>query len=807
MAVVGALLAMSVVSAPAHAEPAALSGTITSATTGQPIPGCAFVYDINDNWGGGYCTDESGQWTVDGLTAGTAYRVQIYASDDVHIGEWAQDADSFQTAAEFVAPATVDVALSPGAVLAGTITMADGDPVPANASVTIYDSRGDQVSYATPTDGQWRAVVSPGQYRVRFDAPPLQQWAFGKTTMADADPVTAVSGETARVDDTLPGIDEAPFEGTLRAADTGEPMDGCVYAYTADTREFRAGACTGEDASGQPGHWTIDGLPAATEYKFQFEAWDGTHVSEWGLDSGSFERAATYVGPATIDVSLELGATMSGTLTTFTGEPSTGSVTIHSVDDEYAQTPAWTSYDGTWSALLRPGSYVVEFTSGNIQQWAVGSPDRQGARLYTLAGGDTVAVDDQLAGMGTVSGTVTSDVDGSPVEGACVSVVPWPVDLDSPTSNGEACTDETGRYSVKVSGEGTFTAEIRDPSGRFAGEYHGNTGTASESSSFELGESTAVTVDASLALGATITGLAVDAKLGTPIENVCPAPYSDHWGPYAKWTTIECTGADGRWTVRGLPAGSFAIEVGGDASSDYVPAWTFKADSQATAELVPVSAGETKSVRAVRLAPGGTLTGVITDPSGDPVVGAFVDASGNFPGRAGPGEGRHVAQTDSSGHYAIKGLPAGDYRPIVYAADYDAFAPEWSGDAASPDRAEPISVKSAKMSTFSAQVAPGARVTGDAVRTDGAPETRFLDGDVVDLQGRTIGSLFWDGTSLRSTALPPGDYQLVLHYDAGRRHYWFDGARSPAEATTVHLTRGEEKSITFHVPWTPSDEG
>jgi hypothetical protein len=142
----------------------------------------------------------------------------------------------------------------------------------------------------------------------------------------------------------------------------------------------------------------------------------------------------------------------------------------------------------------------------------------------------------------------------------------------------------------------------------------------------------------------------------------------------------------------------------------------------------------------------------------------------------------------------------------VYAGDYDAFAPEWSGDADTIDTATPITVKSARTSTFSAEVGPGARFTGDVVRTDGTQQP-FLDGDVVDLQGRTIGSLVWDGTSLRSTALPAGDYQLVLHYDGGRSHYWYDGARSQTEATTLHVARGEQKSITFHVAWSPSDDG
>jgi hypothetical protein len=78
---------------------------------------------------------------------------------------------------------------------------------------------------------------------------------------------------------------------------------------------------------------------------------------------------------------------------------------------------------------------------------------------------------------------------------------------------------------------------------------------------------------------------------------------------------------------------------------------------------------------------------------------------------------------------------------------------------------------------------------------------------VVDTQGRTIGSLIWDGTSLRSSALPAGDFKLVLHYDDQIR-YWYDGVRFPEDATPVHVARGEQRAVTFHIPpLLPSEQG
>lgn len=73
MALVGALLASSVAVPSAHAEPAAISGTITSQATGAPLEGCVEAYTAETwDWAGFTCTDGSGTgtWAVDGLDLG-----------------------------------------------------------------------------------------------------------------------------------------------------------------------------------------------------------------------------------------------------------------------------------------------------------------------------------------------------------------------------------------------------------------------------------------------------------------------------------------------------------------------------------------------------------------------------------------------------------------------------------------------------------------------------------------------------------------------------------------------------------------
>ncbi|HEU0042602.1 MAG TPA: carboxypeptidase-like regulatory domain-containing protein, partial [Jiangellaceae bacterium] len=233
--------------------------------------------------------------------------------------------------------------------------------------------------------------------------------------------------------------------------------------------------------------------------------------------------------------------------------------------------------------------------------------------------------------------------------------------------------------------------------------------------------------------------------------------------------------------------------------STYAPTWAFKADSQAEADLVAVKAGESTKVRNVQLAPGGTVTGVITDQFGQPVEGAWVDIEGNFPGRAGPGEGRYSGQTDANGRYVVNGVPAGDYTPLVYSHDY---APEWSGDADHPSAATPIRVKALKESTFDAQLAPGARLTGEVVNADGSPLSEYVVLDVFTADGRLIGDMdaSADTGAFMSSPLPAGEFVIRAGLVDSSVDVWFDAATSREDATVVTLSRGEQMEITFHLP-------
>jgi hypothetical protein len=708
--VVAAVLATGVLAAPAHAEPSQLDGTITSAATGDPVAGCANVYDLAYNWVSGGCSDDTGHWVVDGVEAGVEYKVEVYGQDSVYGSQWSGGGASFDEATPVTAPATVDTAL-------------------------------------------------------------------------------AYSRE----------VGDAEIRGTITADDTGSPLAGCVTVYT-EGLDFAGSACAADD-----GTWSVGRLVQGAGYKVEVSAYDDQHVGEWAQDATGSEDAQVVTAPATVDTGLALGGHLQGTLTRVDGRPAEwAQVDVSTVgEDAHSVALAQTDETGHWSALVRPGEYLVQFTDWPASQWAFGKTTPDTADHFTVGGGQTVQVDDQFLPAAKVEGTIRSDATGQPVDGACIAVYVPGDDPDNLQWTGGGCADDGGAFSVDVSEPGDYIAEFTDPQGRYVSEFSGDTRVLGQAASFSVARGAPAEVDASLATGGTLTGLAVDAKTGAVVSDVCPNAYLGHAGGWVRGSVSECSGSDGRWTVRGLPAGDLAVAVQQvTQDSAYSLTWAFKATSQATADLIAVRPGATKSVRNVQMMPGGTVSGTITGPDGQPVADAWVNVGGGFPGRAGPGEGRWSAKTGEDGRYTVHGVPPGTYTAFVYTEDYGGdLAPEWSGNATTGAAATSFKVKALKDVRFDAQLAPASKISGTVLQADGTPVDRYLMGQVFAADGSHIGDFdVYGGPDFTTSALPAGSFTLQLTDPETGQSRWYDGASDRAHATTVPLGVGQQAQVTVHLP-------
>ena len=734
------------------------------------------------------------------MDAGTSYRVHVSPNDGVHLDEWFEGATSSEEASPVVAPATVDISLAAGGTLAGTLTVADGDPVPGDASATVWTPDGDYVTSTGLVDGAWQVHVRSGTYLVEFAAGATRQWAFGKATAEEADPITAVVGETTRVDDVLPATEETVFSGFITAADTGEPLDACVTAFVSSTQDWAGSTCTTFD---EPGRWVMTSLAAGTEYKFEVLTWGGSHVSAWAPNAATFEDAASYVGPATIDIALERGGTLSGVMLGADGQPQDDVMaSIETVDGATVAT-AFTWDGGQWSATVRPGDYIVQFQGNEgSSQWAIGQTSRESARVFRVAAGQTVDASDRFLPGANVAGTIVSDLDGTPIAGACVHIYEYPIAVYA-YDVAYACTDEEGRYTAALDRAGTYTAEFSDPEGggRYISEYHGDAVEAEAAQPFTVSTDVPTVIDASLAPGATISGIATDAKLGTPVAGVCPAAYVGHEGNRARGQVRQCSDAQGRWHVSGLRPDSYALNfvLGDNGAGPASTTWAFKADSQSSADLVTVRLGESRTIRNVKVPSPSSLTGRITDPSGNPIEGARVNPRGDLPDRSG--ECYDCAITDSDGRYTVPVLASGTYRPVAYAPWDQPLAPAWSGGATSFETASPITLKPGKAGAFSVQLAPASRITVEVLEADGSPTQRSWIGEVVSPTGRHVADFdIWSSRRATTPALPAGSFLIKLESAETGQVVWFDGATGIDDARPVTLGVGESASIVMQLP-------
>lgn len=152
--------------------------------------------------------------------------------------------------------------------------------------------------------------------------------------------------------------------------------------------------------------------------------------------------------------------------------------------------------------------------------------------------------------------------------------------------------------------------------------------------------------------------------IGQVVDERTRAPIADIGLTVQRTNTLLRTDASGYFRLQNIAAGEYAIRV---SDPDY---------TATSAALVPVGDGEVVSGIVVAAATLGTISGVVRDAAGDPVVGMRVQAFRPqvtatmellFP--------RGADATDDLGAYSIGGLPPGDYYVCACAGDVPAIDP------------------------------------------------------------------------------------------------------------------------------------
>lgn len=493
----------------AGSEAAAVSGTVTDATSGLRLTSMIVrAYKATGEDPGLLTTTDSNGRYILSLAPGD-YRILAYDQAGVYATSFAGDADSFETSAVFTANADAtnyNFALKPGGTVTGRVV--SGSTPVRQAVVAAYNLSGTRRGFTVADlSGNYSIVLPPGKYKmVAYDnnktyAPTFYRFAL---SFAEATPVDVVARTTtAAVDFVLPR--SGRITGFVVDAITGEQVKGLlISAYDKN----------GELITSQ--QMTTDqfdlALPAGT---YRLVIADTTHLyAPAFFDSAtSFEKAtALTVGAGELRAGLRFevvpAAHISGRALTVSGQP-IPSITVSAYNlDGSLRTSADTNATGEYSLDLPPGAFkVVAFDEALVYapQFYLTSDTFRTATNIALTLGQNVPLDFRMELGGLVTGKIRDAASGSQLSSITVGAYNGTGDL---VSSGKSNDDGDYRLIVPA---GAYRLAASDDALRYAAGYVG-------ASAFEPSAETAVaagataTVDFQLSRGVLLSGTVTDTS-------------------------------------------------------------------------------------------------------------------------------------------------------------------------------------------------------------------------------------------------------------------------------------------------------
>ncbi len=437
---------------------------------------------------------------------------------------------------------------------------------------------------------------------------------------------------------------------------------------------------------------------------------------------------------------------------------------------------------------IRAGSYYVSFAGflcGN-QNWlgqayrGDNSPFGFGGTAVTVKAGQTTTdIDARLRLGGEITGTVTTR-SGRKLGGICV--------------NGQVSvpSGEVG-LGVQTQSDGSFQLHALYP-GRWSVDFSAGCGdnanyAPAALNGIKITYGTRVTGRrVVLAPGGVLTGVVrLGSSSGKPLAGICVQASNGTGAGIAfsgQGPGSGATNTAGRYRLTGLGTGTYQVyfSPGCSNNGNYTSATKY---AHATAGKV------TGSVNAV-LVPGAEISGTVTDSHGHPLAGICIDIAGTNSGNSPYG-------TLSDGTYYVDQLPAGTYQLgfSTGCGNSGNYAPYWYDNQTDPSQATPIKLTRGEALTISAQLQPGAAISGTITDRHG----RKLSGVCVDASTADgFGPqqvAFSEHGSYDLTGLTPGQY-LVDFGCGGTSRYadqWFPNAPDLGAAEAISAPVGRTTGI------------
>jgi protocatechuate 3,4-dioxygenase beta subunit len=290
-------------------------------------------------------------------------------------------------------------------------------------------------------------------------------------------------------------------------------------------------------------------------------------------------------------------------------------------------------------------------------------------------------------------------------------------------------TDAEGRFRFDALVPGPVSAAVVQASGYVSGRFSRSPFGGADTSWPDVvsGETTEVT--AALQRGGTVTGTVRVKEGGQALQGAeVTLEQTDMRARFASLMTgtpTALSGADGGFTLDGVLPGTYRLLV---SAAGYSPA----GDPQGVQVTMPESGGSVE--QALEVTAAGVVTGVVTDPQGEPIAGVRIGL------RRGPGQGARRRGMDFLRRMLASAAPPADlsdaqgrFRLESVGTD-GSWIVEGHSDEYVGGESKPFQVRPGEVQEVSLQMVPGGALRGRVVDENGrwVPGARVQVGRLPD---------------------------------------------------------------------------
>ena len=739
-------------------------------------------------------TDADGYYTVRGIPAGncTVFFYPAYAGN--YIQEWYNDKSSQETADTLsVTPGqttgNIDAQLAAGSIISGRVTDVSGSGIP-NVQAMAQDV-GDNLMYPGTSDADGYYAITglkPGSYKVGFYTQNagnyLEEWYNDKASFENADTILLAAKQT------IGNIDAQLAEGGIISGHvTDESSNGIeginVYIYNLSYSNIKSTSTDSE------GNYAIGGIPGGN-YKVFFRGYRQNNVPEWYNNKTSFETAdqiSVTVGQTTpgIDAQLAQGGMISGRVTDANGNGIANvSANVHNQNNEILYQHCHTDILGNYTIYgIPPGTYKIDFTCYSINYLSEWYNDKSTFEtadpVIVTLNQTTPGIDAQLAQGGIINGAVTGTT-GTPLESIRIEAR-----ISSNVVSGSAYTDSSGQYSLQGLPAGTYKIYFYNNGQDYFNEWYNNKTT------FETADPLNVTagqtipnIDAQLVQGGRISGTVTDSS-GNPIFNAAVDIYDMNNNSIVG----VGTNSSGYYLTTTLPAGNYKIRFTPPYGSVYISEWYNDKTSFADADAIPVTAGQTTPGVDAQLLTGGSVTGTVTDISGNPIQNVNVCVyitSGSY----------KSALTNPEGKYEVVGMATGNYK-VYFNAASTGYCSEWYIDKSTYAVADPVAVTVEETTAeIDAQLILGGTLTG-RVADESGNGIQGVRARLYDSANKVVSTVTTNASgNYTISGILPGSYRVYFDTTNVTGNYvseYYNDKFILSRADTINTISGQTTTI------------